>query len=400
MESSNTLLYSLVLGHLIGVLTTLLKFFRDLFITSVTIDGSLEYFQFIEDFFMEQKLLSANRIKIVQRRSKNMRLSTIMYGEITDETNGFGMGSHIIWYKWRLLMVEKSIEQSNGYEMFHIYVPFGTISFVQSMLNEIKENYKKVDGNINVNSWTDAGEMYGGGQWVSRFREGRTLASVILPKNVKQEILDDYKWFRNSEEWYKQRGIPYHRGYLLAGLPGTGKTSFSLALATEFGTSVYSLPIGALANSKEASKLINNVSSNSIVLIEDIDRISEIVERKNKDKSNIVTDSQECFRNLLQILDGVMTPHNVLFIITTNNSSSVDPALLRTGRIDRSYDFNYATKEQATEIFLQFFPGETGASKEFANNINDNIVMADIQEHLIRHVDDASKAKLFKKIAS
>lgn len=37
--------------------------------------------------------------------------------------------------------------------------------------------------------------------------------------------------FRRREKWYKARGVPYKRGFLLYGPPGTGKTSFIQALA-------------------------------------------------------------------------------------------------------------------------------------------------------------------------
>ena len=36
-------------------------------------------------------------------------------------------------------------------------------------------------------------------------------------------------------KWYLDRGIPYKRGYLLRGSPGSGKTSFISALAGEIG---------------------------------------------------------------------------------------------------------------------------------------------------------------------
>ena len=37
------------------------------------------------------------------------------------------------------------------------------------------------------------------------------------------QLFQDVEWFLNNEEWYNQRGIPYKRGYILHGPPGTGK---------------------------------------------------------------------------------------------------------------------------------------------------------------------------------
>jgi chaperone BCS1 len=40
-------------------------------------------------------------------------------------------------------------------------------------------------------------------------------------------------------QWYAERGIPYRRGYLLHGVPGSGKSSLIHALAGELGLDIY-----------------------------------------------------------------------------------------------------------------------------------------------------------------
>ena len=55
-------------------------------------------------------------------------------------------------------------------------------------------------------------------------RPSRPLASVVLPHGVAQTILEDARDFLADEEWYTRHGVPYRRGYLLHGPPGTGAT--------------------------------------------------------------------------------------------------------------------------------------------------------------------------------
>lgn len=62
-------------------------------------------------------------------------------------------------------------------------------------------------------------------------RRKRPLESVVLAEGVKERIVTDVKDFLASGKWYYDRGIPYRRGYLLHGPPGTGKRFLCLFLA-------------------------------------------------------------------------------------------------------------------------------------------------------------------------
>lgn len=54
-----------------------------------------------------------------------------------------------------------------------------------------------------------------------------------------------YLCFLPFIQWYAERGIPYRRGYLLYGVPGSGKTSLIHALAGELGLDIYALSLSA-----------------------------------------------------------------------------------------------------------------------------------------------------------
>ena len=57
-------------------------------------------------------------------------------------------------------------------------------------------------------------------------RRRRPLDSVILDEGISQRIYEDVLKWKESASWYMDKGIPYRRGYLLYGPPGSGKTSY------------------------------------------------------------------------------------------------------------------------------------------------------------------------------
>ena len=61
-------------------------------------------------------------------------------------------------------------------------------------------------------------------------RRRRPLESVILDEGIAEKIIVDVEKWRSSSSWYYSRGIPYRRGYLLHGPPGSGLLAFDLKM--------------------------------------------------------------------------------------------------------------------------------------------------------------------------
>lgn len=67
-----------------------------------------------------------------------------------------------------------------------------------------------------------------GSEWqLSNSRAVRPWDSIILPEGIKEDVLEDVREFMGEQAFYKDRGVPYRRGWLLYGVPGSGKTSLS-----------------------------------------------------------------------------------------------------------------------------------------------------------------------------
>lgn len=131
-----------------------------------------------------------------------------------------------------------------------------------------------------------------GAEWrpFGRPREKRLLESVVLDKGVKERVVDDVRAFMGRGKWYSERGaslellpigslaklasagIPYRRGYLLYGPPGSGKSSFIQALAgsLDYNICVLNLSERGLTDDK-LNHLLANAPERSIMLLEDID---------------------------------------------------------------------------------------------------------------------------------
>ena len=115
-------------------------------------------------------------------------------------------------------------------------------------------------------------------------RPSRPMGTVVLDDTQKAMILKDINDFLHprTPRWYANRGIPYRRGYLFHGPPGTGKTSLSFALAGVFGLDIYCLSLSeATLTEEDLITLFNSLPRRCVVLLEDID--SAGVLRKKSD---------------------------------------------------------------------------------------------------------------------
>jgi chaperone BCS1 len=196
------------------------------------------------------------------------------------------------------------------------------------------------------------------------------MSSIVLQPGVKDMLLDDCKDFMNSQDWYAERGIPFRRGYLLYGVPGSGKTSLIHSLAGELGLDIYVLSLSAKGMSDDQlGKLMNQLPSKSVVLLEDLDAaFTRATNRDEKstgspDPKNLVeTKAAEAdgstltLSGLLNAMDGVAAAEGRLLFATTNHLDRLDAALSRPGRLDVWVGFANATQWQAEGIFKCFFP--------------------------------------------
>ncbi|KAF9507978.1 hypothetical protein BS47DRAFT_265740 [Hydnum rufescens UP504] len=180
----------------------------------------------------------------------------------------------------------------------------------------------------------------------------RDVNSVVLEKGISERIEKDLISFLNRAKWYSERGIPYRRGYLLYGPPGSGKTSFIQALAGKlsYNICVLNLSQRGLMDDK-LTHLLMNAPERSIILLEDVDAAFN----KRVQSSSDGYQSSVTFSGLLNALDGVASSEERIIFMTTNHIERLDPALIRPGRVDLQEFIGDATPEQARRLFLRFY---------------------------------------------
>ncbi len=151
-------------------------------------------------------------------------------------------------------------------------------------------------------------------------------------------LVQEAKRWRETELWHRNRGLPWRRGYLLHGQPGTGKTALARALAEDLDLPIFVYDLATLKND-ELLKAWNQMLAEvpCMALMEDIDAVFN--GRKNVAFNHGPALTFDC---LLNCLDGVQRADGLMVMITTNHLDRIDPAIgqpgaigSRPGRIDR-----------------------------------------------------------------
>lgn len=183
-----------------------------------------------------------------------------------------------------------------------------------------------------------------------------TYADIGGLENQIKEVKEAVELPLTHPELYSEMGIQPPKGVILYGAPGTGKTLLAKAVANSTSATFIRM-VGSELIQKyagEGPKLVRSLfklaadNAPAIVFIDEIDAVGT---KRYDSQSSGEKEIQRTMLELLNQLDGFDDRGDIKVIMATNAIESLDPALIRPGRIDRKIHFPPPDSENLKKIF-------------------------------------------------
>ncbi|KAF6024418.1 PSMC1 [Bugula neritina] len=236
----------------------------------------------------------------------------------------------------------------------------GTPMSVGSLEEIIDDNHAIVSTSVgsehyvSIMSFVDKDQLEPGCSVLLNHKE--TYADIGGLDQQIQEIKESVELPLTHPEYYEEMGIKPPKGVILYGEPGTGKTLLAKAVANQTSATFLRV-VGSELIQKylgDGPKLVRELfrvaeeHAPSIVFIDEIDAVGT---KRYDSNSGGEREIQRTMLELLNQLDGFDSRGDVKVIMATNRIETLDPALIRPGRIDRKIEFPLPDEKTKRHIF-------------------------------------------------
>ena len=202
--------------------------------------------------------------------------------------------------------------------------------------------------------------------------------TVVMKPDMRARLIDGLNTWRESKKWYADHQLVHKIGILLYGKPGTGKSSVAKAISTMFNNAPILIfdSSNIIDSINRTIKMRKMYAGEIIVLIEDFD---QLFEKRDDDEAQDTTAGSDQLKPskiknvsmlentnaIFQVLDGVYSMDDMIYIATTNYIEKLDAALIRYGRFDLQEELPYFDREM-TDQFIEMM----GYNSSIADELN------------------------------
>lgn len=266
----------------------------------------------------------------------------------------------------------------------------------ENRFQSCKDFIKALNGEMIISSLPEKDEKINTPK--KQVKIGKGFSSIAGMQELKDTLKLDVIDALNDKERYKEYGLSIPNGILLYGPPGCGKTFFAEKFAEEIGFNFYQIKPSDIqskwvnASQENIKKLFDEARENapSIIFIDELDAL--VPNRENDGVNHMNTSAVNEF--LAQMNN--CGADNIFIIGATNRPTSIDPAIMRSGRLDKHIYISppdFDARKSMFEIYLKNRPIDIGLDYEKLAQLTDNFVSSDIKFLC----DEASRKALKEK---
>lgn len=219
---------------------------------------------------------------------------------------------------------------------------------------------------------------------LKEIKKGQGFSAIAGMQELKDTIKLDVIDALNEKERYAEYGLTIPNGMLLYGPPGCGKTFFAERMAEEIGFNFYQLKPSDIqskwvnASQENIKNIFDEARKNapSIIFIDELDAVVP-----NRDNSSVNHMNTSAVNEFLAQMNNC-GEDGVFMIGATNRPNSIDPAILRAGRLDKVIYLpppDLEARELMFKLYLEGRPREVGLDYSELAKATENYVSSDIK---------------------